>query len=140
MMSLLQTIKRDQMQARKDKQAAKVTLLTTFYSEAANVGLNDGKRESTDAEVVATAKKFIKNIDETLAAYDGTATALLQEKQWLESYLPSQLSEAEITDIVKGIIAENDGANMGVVMKALKDQYAGQYDGRVASTVVKGLL
>ena len=64
---LLETINQDRNEARKMKYTATATLLTTLYSEAQMVGKNDGNRETTDAEVVAVIKKFVKNIDETLS-------------------------------------------------------------------------
>jgi uncharacterized protein YqeY len=142
-MSLLQTIKKDQVQSRKDRNRDKASLLTTLFSEAANVGLNDGKRESTDSEVLATIKKFLKNLEETIAAYEGTATALLAEKAWLTEYLPTQMDEDQLTNAVAIIVAgveDPSPRSMGIVMKELKAQYDGQYDGKMASGIVKAAL
>lgn len=143
-MSLLQTIKNDQLQARKDRLTAKASLLTTLYSEASMTGLNDGKRESTDPEVTATIKKFLKNVEESISvASPVVATQLLLEKKILEGYLPTQLTEEQITNIVTTLISEiqNPTKNdVGNINKALKAQYSGQYDGKVASEIIKSLL
>lgn len=134
-MTLLQQIKADQLQARKSKEPLKIKLLTTLLAEAAKPGLDDGKRESTDAEVIAVIKKFIKNALETLAHRhdDDIAT----EVSVLESYLPLQLTGE---DIRKLICANLDLSNVGEAMKFLKDNYSGQYDGRVASTIAKEIF
>ena len=69
-MSLIQTIKTAQVAARKARDPS-ASLLTTLIGEAEMVGKNAG-REVTDQEVVATIKKFIKGIDETLKAVAST--------------------------------------------------------------------
>ena len=144
-MTLLETIRTEQIRARKARDGVRTSLLTTLLSEAANVGLNDGKRESTDAEVIAVIKKFIKNIDETLAVR--ASDDLLVERAILEGFLPSQLSEDELLAAVVSIVAELelDGQSrsmkmMGPVMKTLKERFEGQFDGKAASEAVKRTL
>ena len=144
-MTLLETIRTEQIRARKARDGVRTSLLTTLLSEAANVGLNDGKRESTDAEVIAVIKKFIKNIDETLAVR--ASDDLLVERAILEGFLPSQLSEDELLAAVVSIVAELelDGQSrsmkmMGPVMKTLKERFEGQFDGKAASETVKRTL
>lgn len=144
-MSILQTIKDDQFQARKDRDAFRVSLLSSLYSEAATTGLNDGKRESTDKEVVKTINKFIGSIEECLAA-GAQPDNLIKEKEILLSYLPApvdQLTNDQLTGILANIIAEKNVTSpkeMSVVMATLKASYDGQYEGRVASDLVKKLL
>ena len=140
-MSLLQQIKDDQLQARKEKNQILSSLLTTLIGEAAMIGKNDGNRESTDAEVVAVIKKFIKNIDESLKVKPDKVLPL--EKIMLEGYLPKQLSEQELRAKINDhiIFAELKGMqSMGKVMSHLKQNYDGQYDGKLASQIVKELL
>ena len=145
-MSLLSEIKLDQLQARKDKNAEVTSLLTTLIGEASMAGKNDGNRESTDLEVVAVIKKFIKGINEIVsivAEGSGESLTALAEKMLLETYLPSQLTEDEISDIALKQISYLENASpksMGKIMKHFKDNYAGQYDGKTASRVVKDLL
>ena len=140
---LIDQIKADQLQARKDRDTVRASLLTTLYSEAAMIGKNDGNRATTDQEVIAVIKKFIKGIDETVAAGAQTAPQLLVEKEILTAYLPSQLDDAALSVIIDGII-ESQGISgmkqMGLVMKELNANYAGQFDGKAASTIVRGKL
>ena len=141
-MSLLDSIKADQLTARKEKKAVKASLLTTLIGEAAMVGKNAG-RDTTDAEVVATIRKFLKGIDESLRVAgdyrDGDqCTVLWEEKEALESYLPRQMDQSELKRVLTQFNAEN--ANKGVLMKFLKDNFAGQYDGKLAAQVVDEFL
>lgn len=138
-MSLIEIIKQDQLNARKEKLVIKSSILTTLIGEAEMVGKNDGNRQSTDEEVVKVIKKFIKNIDDTLnVVSEGSVTSLIAERVILESYLPKQLT-AE--DIVR-ILSENYPSNpptKAVGMKFLKENYAGRYDGKLASQVIDSL-
>lgn len=140
---LIEKIKADQVSARKAYDAAKSLLLTTLIGEAQAVGKNNGNREPTDAEVVAIVKKFIKGMDDTIGYLgdsnkDATVTVQL-EKDIISAYLPKQMTPEEITLALKTAIVEV-GSNMGKVMGYMKANYEGQYDGKVASTIVKTLL
>jgi uncharacterized protein YqeY len=140
-MSLITEIKADQITARKNRNAPMASLLTTLIGEAEMVGKNAG-REVLDAEVVATIKKFIKNIDETikaLGADDIRAQNAMDEKVVLEHYLPKQMTESELRAHVEEIVL-TEGLNMGKIMGVLKGRFEGRYDGKMASAVVKAVL
>lgn len=148
-MTILDSIKKVQLQARKDKNSADASTLTTLIGESEMIGKNDGNRVSTDAEVVAVIKKFIKNIDETVAIVSKDSTkedkvkALVQEKTLLTTFLPKQLSEDEIRTILGGFVnalGDKNPKMMGKVLGSLKEQFTGQYDGALASRIAKELL
>lgn len=135
-MSLLQKIKQDQLVARKERDGFVGGLLTVLYSEASIIGFNDGKRESTDEEVVKVIKKFIKGIDENIsvARTDDAKHEFLKEKAVLEKYLPKQLTEEQLTNIIGNYIREL-GPNKSAIMKNLKETLSGQYDGKMAAII-----
>ena len=142
-MSLLSQIREQSLAARKAKDTVAVALLVTLLSEAERPGLDDGKRESTDAEVMATVRKFLKNIGETMAARGETAD-LLREKSILEGFLPQQMSEEQLREAIVAIAAEKGIAQVtakdtGALMGGLKARHAGQYDGGQASAIIKAL-
>ena len=143
---LLEKLQAASLEARKAQNAIAAGLLTTLYSEAARVGKDQGNRVSTDNEVVAVVKKFGKNIDETLAALpetDARVAALRVEKELLAAYLPQQLDEAGLSALVAelvGALADKSPKQMGVVMAGLKVRAGGQYDGAMASRLVKAAL
>ena len=105
-MTLLTDIKDKQLTARKAKDEVASSLLTTLYSEAAMVGKNAvPPHDSTDAEVIATIKKFLKNTIEFLnVAGDrregDVVDNLWEERTLLEEFLPKQLSDAELSNIM----------------------------------------
>ena len=136
---LINTLRKDQLEARKNKDKLKSTLLTTLIGEASMIGKNNGNRESTDKEVFDVIKKFIKNINTTIELVEDV-NDLKTEKTILESYLPKQLTEEELDNIIVSAIKENNYDNikqMGAIMKFLKDNYNGLYDGSTASKIIK---
>lgn len=145
-MSLIQQIKKDQLTARKAKQSYQAIRLTTLIGEAEMIGKNAGNRETTDDEVVVVIKKFIKNNLELINVVDPTSDGFadaIKENELLSAYLPTQMSEDEIKTAVQKRIITLDELSpklMGKIMAWLKENYAGQYDGKLASKVVKELL
>lgn len=140
-MSLIQQIKDDQLTARKEK-SWKASALTTLIGEAAMIGKDDGNRETTDAECIAVIKKFIKNMEET-AKHAGMDDHAAMEIELLNGYLPQQITGMRLEMTIQGVIVSVGAEtirDMGKVMKVLKDNYDGTYDGREASTIVKELL
>ncbi len=138
-MSILQKIKNDQLASRKAKDKALTSILTTLLGEASRPGLDDGKRASTDAEVVSVCKKFIKNLEASLSVKE--SEILEVEKRVVESYLPKQLTNEEMTDIANDFIDENDeDCNMGMVMGFFKVNYAGLYNAGELAKIAKSLF
>ena len=101
-----------------------------------------------DADALKIISKLAKQGKETAATYtqagrQDLADAELAQVEVLESYLPKQLSEGEIEDEVKKIIAETGATmikEMGRVMGVATKKMAGRADGRVVSEIVKRLL
>jgi len=61
----------------------------------------------------------------------------------IEKFLPKQLDEAELKEIIKKIVAETGAsspADMGKVMGVASKQLAGKADGKIISGIVKELL
>ncbi|AGY60446.1 GatB/YqeY domain-containing protein [Gloeobacter kilaueensis] len=149
---LLEQIKADSLEARKRNSkepgvhTRRVSLLGTLYAEASRVGKDAANRPSTDEEVLAVVRKFIKNLDETIAVLQkaGKNTAgQLEEKAILEGYLPRQLSSEELRAAIESIVAdlgEKSPKAMGEVMKQLKERYGGQFDGKLASEAARTIL
>lgn len=144
MSTILNQIKADQVAARKAKLTSVASVLTTLIGEAEMIGKNSN-RVVTDQEVVALVKKFIKNIDETIAALgdsDPRSLTFAGERVTLEKYLPQQMTEDELKREVRSILASltktQDSITVGDVMKSLKARYDGRYDGRLAASVIKG--
>lgn len=139
-MSTLEQIKKDQFEARKNKEALKASLLTTLFSEASMKGKNAG-RETTEEETIQVVQKFLKGVNETISFLEkaNNAEALTTantEKSILEGYLPKMASTEEIRAEVAALKAAG-AANIGAIMKGLKDKFGAGLDGKLASQLAK---
>lgn len=142
---LLESLRTASLEARRAKDTDRASLLVTLYAEAARVGKDAGNRESTDDEVLKVVRKFLKGVDESLAVLtvDAARARALAEKAILEGFLPRAVTGAELEGVIQSIVAtlsERSARQMGVVMKSLKEQLAGAYDGNEASALVKKAL
>lgn len=101
-----------------------------------------------DDEILLLLTKMIKQREELAATYESggrpeLAAAEREEIAIIQSYLPKQMSAAEVEAAARAVIAELGAASMkdmGKVMAVLKERYAGRMDFAAASATVKGLL
>ena len=63
-----------------------------------------------------------------------------QEYMYLKEYIKEQLDKSKIEFIVSTMILKNPNINIGMVMKHFKDNYPGQYDGKLVSQIAKEML
>ena len=101
-----------------------------------------------DQEVPALLQKMIKQRRESLAIYEKAGRKELADQEAaeiavIEEFLPKQMSEAEAKEAIAAVVKETGAASpkeMGKVMAALKERYAGRMDFGKASALVKELL
>ena len=101
-----------------------------------------------DADAMKILQKLAKQGRETAATFtaanrQGLADEELAQAKVIEEYLPKPLSEAEIEEIVRKVIADTGASSMkdmGKVMGAASKQMAGKADGKTISAIVKRLL
>lgn len=147
-MALEQQIQKDIMEAMKAHNTVRTNAVRSIKSEILLAKTSGAGAEITDGDVIKLIQKLIKQRKESAAMYaqggrQDLADNELAEAAEMEGYLPKQLSEAEVEEIVKGIIAETGAssmADMGKVMGLATKKLAGQADGRTVSTIVKKLL
>jgi uncharacterized protein YqeY len=105
-------------------------------------------RELSDAEIVKVLTREAKKRREAAEAFEmggrpEQAAAERAEAQVLAGYLPAQLTDAELADLVTAAIRETGAEGprgIGQVMKVLTPRVAGQADGaRVAAEVRRQL-
>ena len=128
------------------KDAAKLEALRAVKS-AIIILKTSAEGYSDDTELKAL-QKMVKQRKETAEIYtqqnrQDLADVELAQAAVIESYLPKQMSEAEIKEELVKIIAAvgaSSPADMGKVMGAATKQLAGKADGKVISSLVKELL
>lgn len=144
---IIEKITRDRIAAMKAKDIEKSSLLAIIISEIKNVGKNDGNRETTDEEAIKVIKKFVKSANETVEIglkNNRDISKSMAELEVLNSYLPKQMTKEELTKVISSIIensSEQPSKKMvGVIMKKLKTDFAGLYDGKEANLIVNGMI
>ena len=106
------------------------------------------RSDISDDEVLTVLARMIKQREESAATYEQggrpeLAQAERDEITIIREFMPKQMSAEESREAVKSAIASTGAASMkdmGKVMAALKERYAGQMDFAKASALVKELL
>jgi len=107
-----------------------------------------GKPAASEEEILQILSKMVKQREESAKAFeDGKRPELAAqergEMEIIREFLPAQLDDAAIMAAARETIAATNAASqkdMGKVIGALKQKYAGQMDFAKASAIVKGLL
>lgn len=102
----------------------------------------------TEESAIKALQKEVKKRRETADIYNTQNRPELAEVETfqagiIEAYLPKQMSEDEVREVLKTIIAQTGAASpadMGKVMGAATKQLAGKADGKMISSLVKDLL
>jgi len=126
-----------------------VTTLRGLKSAILNVEVAKGLRETglPDSEITDILAKEAKKRQESADMYiqgnsKERADAELQEKAIIERYLPKQLSEQEIQQIINEVTAElgTSMQQMGQIIGAVKAKTSGSADGAIIAKLVKEKL
>ena len=104
--------------------------------------------EVTDEQILGIIAKEVKIRKDSLSEYEKAdrqdlIEQVTEEIKALETYLPKQLSDEELTEEVKKIIAQVGATSMkdmGTVMKEAKKTIGARADGKRINEVVKSLL
>ncbi|NWK77110.1 GatB/YqeY domain-containing protein [Aquitalea sp. LB_tupeE] len=108
----------------------------------------DERIELDDAAIVAVIDKMLKQRRDSISQYEAAQRQDLADKEKAEmtvlmAYMPQQLSEAEIDELVAKAVVDSGAASMqdmGKVMGLLRPQLAGRADMALVSTRIKARL
>ena len=137
---LKERIQRDLNTARKQRDKARLLVLSTLLSEIRNKEI-DGGKELDDEGVIQVVSKAVKQRGDAAEQMRGAGRGELAEQEEaqaviLEEYLPTQLSEEEVRELVRGIVAAG-AEEMGAVMGRLMPEIRGRFDGKEANRIVR---
>ncbi len=146
-MSLKAKITEDMKSAMKagDKDRLKVVRLILADIQRVEV---DSRQDLDDAGVIAVIEKAVKQRRDSIEQFNKGGRADLSaieqdELDVIQTYLPEQLSEDELTGLVDEIIASTGAESirdMGKVMGAIKSKAAGKADMGAVGAMVKARL
>jgi len=149
-MSLKKTIDVDIKKAMLAKEKDKLRALRAIKSsillaETEKGASENGISEEKELAILMKAAKQRKESAEifTQQGREDLAKTELEELKIIEKYLPKQLSEEELKDILTGIIEKvnvSSPKDMGKVMGVASKELAGKTDGKIISKIVKELL
>jgi uncharacterized protein YqeY len=141
---------KDAMKAKDARRLATLRLILAALKDrdiAARTS-GDDRTGIPDDAILGLLQTMVKQRRESITLYEqGNRPELAaQEKEEIaviESYLPKQLSEAEIEAAARAAIAEVGAQgikDMGKAMAILKAKYTGQMDSAKTAAILKGLL
>jgi len=107
-----------------------------------------GKGQAEEGEILSMLQSMVKQRQESLKIYQDNNRADLAEKEQgeiavIETFLPKQMSDAEVDAALAQVIAQTGASSikdMGKVMAEVKAKYAGQMDMAKASAQIKTKL
>jgi len=145
---LQEQINKDYISAMKQKDKVRASTLSFLRAQMKNAMI-DAKAESlTDTQTVALIKKQVKQRQDSCQQYekggrDDLAAKERTEKEILQSYLPPEMPEDELTQMIAAAITEAGAQgmkDMGAVMKSVLPKVAGRADSQRVSAMVKDAL
>lgn len=142
-MSVMERLDQDMKQAMKDRAALKLSVIRMVKAALKNEEINQGRLLSDD-EVLTILTRELKQRRESLhefekAGREELASKTREEIDVLSAYLPAQLSEDEIREIVREAIASINASSkkeMGKVMGAIMPKVKGRADGNLVQKIV----
>ena len=131
--------------AMKARDMPRVYVLRGVITAAKNLKVERRTATLNEADLVQIIRREIRQREEAeeFANKAGRTDAVEQnraERKMLDDYVPAQLDAAALETLVRGIVAALPSPAMGPVMAALREQHAGQFDGKQASEIVKRVL
>jgi uncharacterized protein YqeY len=148
-MALNERLTEDLKAAMKAGPAGKVRLETIRFLRAAMKNAEiDKKGPLTDDDILGIITKQVKQLKDAIVEFEKGGRQDLVEKAQAEiavlsDYLPAQMTEDEVRELARQIIAEvgaQGPKDMGKVMGPLVARTKGRADGKMVQQVVKELL
>ncbi|MDQ0156009.1 GatB/YqeY domain-containing protein [Robertmurraya andreesenii] len=143
-MSLLERLNQDMKQAMKNKEKDKLSSIRMIKASLQNEAIKLGAELSEDDELTVLSRE-VKQRKDSLHEFEKAGRSDLVEKirtdlQYVEAYMPEQLTEDEVNAIVQETIAEvgaTSKAEMGKVMAAIMPKVKGKADGSLVNKLVQ---
>jgi len=139
---------KEAMKAKSERTVSTLRMVNATLKNADIEARGAAKPALGDADVLSILQKMIKQRQESVELYrkGGRDDLVQQEQQEIDiiaGYLPRQMSDDELKAAIAAIVKETGAASikdMGRVMAALKERYAGQIDFAKAGGLVKSQL
>ena len=146
--ALLDQLNADMKEAMKAKQKDRLSVIRMLKASLQNESIHLGVAELNEEQELTVLSREVKQRRDTLKEFrdadrEDLAEKIEQELVYLNAYLPAQLTEEEIKQLIsetaKMINAINP-SDMGKLMGAIVPKTKGRADGALVSTLVKAYL
>lgn len=150
-MSTFNEVKKARIQALKDKDVLSKSVLDMIVANMDNKGVSRLEGEAQEKATIESLKAVKIDLNKLANSFDKEFTqkgkelpeiakeALAKnalEHAVVDRFLPSKMSNEALEKLIDGLIEEK-GKDFGAVMKVLKTEHSGQFDGKHASTYAK---
>jgi len=146
-MSLKDILMEDLKSSMKNKDTIRKNTITMVRSAIKQIEV-DKRQELNDEEVLDIISKQVKEKRSAIEEFkkgsrDDLVNQTEKEIEILLKYLPDQLSEEEVEEIVRDTIKEINATSMkdiGMIMRSVMPKVKGRTDGNIVNKVVKKIL
>ncbi len=147
-MNLYERLQSDMKAAMKSGEALKLSVIRMLVSAIRLDEINKKLKSIEDADVFQVLQKQIKQHKDSIEQFEKGNRKDLSDKEKselaiLETYMPKQMTEEELTAMVKEVIAETGAAtkkDTGKVMKLVLEKASGRTDGKSVNQAVMKIL
>ncbi|GBF10139.1 GatB/YqeY domain-containing protein [Tepidibacillus sp. HK-1] len=146
-MSLMDRISEDMKQAMKNKDKVKLSVIRMIRSA---IKYTEIEKQTTlsDEQILDVLTREVKQRRDSLQEFEKAGRQDLVENvqaelEILKQYLPQQLSEQELRNIIQSVIEEigaKGKSDMGKVMSAVMPKVKGRADGKLINQLVQEYL
>ena len=144
---MVEKLKKDMIEAMKSKDKFRLTVIRMVKGELDKEHI-DKKREINDELLVEVVSRGIKQRNDSILEFEKAgrsdlAASVKDEIKILEEYLPEQLTEDEINQVIDDVFStvKPEGArDMGRVMKEVSPKLKGRADMKKVSEIIRAKL
>jgi uncharacterized protein YqeY len=144
-MSLLERLNDDLKQAMRNKDKEKLSVIRMLKASLQNETIKLGRPDLTEDEELTILSREVKQRKDSLREFENAdrqdlADKIHSELAIIDEYLPQQLTEEELSLLVKKAVEQTNSsskADMGKVMTVLIPQTKGKADGAIVSKLVQ---
>ncbi|MCC8194549.1 MAG: GatB/YqeY domain-containing protein [Deltaproteobacteria bacterium] len=147
-MSLAERIDADYIAAYKGKDALRLSVLRLLKTSMKNLLVERMQKPLEEGDILDLVARQCKQRQDSIAQYSAAGRPDLAAKEEeelaiLKEYMPEQISGDALKTLIAELVRKTGASgprDMGKVMQALAADHKGQYDGKEASSLVKGIL
>ncbi len=130
--------------AMKARAMDKVYVLRGLIAAIKNAKVEKQVAMLPEADIAVLVRKEINKRTEAMEfARQANRPELVEQNEreigFLQAYLPQQLSAEALEAVIRGLAAELGTTQIGPIMAKLRERHAGQFDGKLASELIRKL-